>query len=293
MIPRLGDDGAGAREQLGRELSAAAVGARHRRGKTSRPQPAQRAPLQPEVLPALTPAAGPRRIGRQLRPVERLGRSVAPRRREGRAGAAGDRCPRRDRAPRAPPRPARPRPPRRPEADRAPSRRRPSGCAAPITPAVAARSSPGPPRARSARPATRATGPTSEGASSPHSRGDPRQAGAPDEARVALGARGLAGEAPAVAELLRPGRAGPEGRNAAVRGEQERHGAVARVPLAARAVGGADEDGRTLGRGERRREADGGEAVTQRRGQLERHDVPGETGQLGERLHAAALVVGR
>src|SRR4051812_36635728 len=122
---------------------------------------------------------------------------------------------------------------------------------------------------------------------------NPRYADIPHEARVTLAAVTLTGQAPAVAQLLGAGLGGTERCNATFGTEQERRRAVTRVLLAARLVGSADERGATVHGDDRGREPDGGEAVTERRGQLERQDVAHEPGQLGEGLDAAALVVGR
>ena len=246
VVARPGDDGARAREALDGELSRATGGARRPLREDERSATRAPEPLEPQVLTALAPAPRARLVRRERAPVDRVRRLGPPLAPEHRPGGVRDRRRAVERldlellheAARARDETA-----ARREPDEHP-RERVRGAehahrgrdvvAGPAEPALGAR---GLLRDR-AGDAGRAV------AELP---GDARDAVAPDEARIALGAVGLRGEAPAVAQLLDVGAPRAEARHAAFSAEEQRHGAVARVPLAARAMGG-DDEGRPVAR---------------------------------------------
>ena len=191
------------------------------------------------------------------------------------------------------PRPARPRRRRRPGRCPRPSTSRPSACAAPSTPTAAASSSPGPPRLRSARPAARAIGPTTDGAASSHSRAT---RGTPTS-QTKLGSPSLPSVSPARRQRSRSSSArAATGRSVATPPSAPSRSAAAPSPasFSPRALWAAQTSAvppfaatsaaasRIAVRPSRRDD-----------GQLECHDVAREAGQLGESLDAPALVVRR
>ena len=176
--------------------------------------------------------------------------------------------------------------------------------------------SPGPPSARSTRPPDRDEGPdtststdgdgdavrpaaTGSGirsrAASATIRAIRGRAELLGERRVGLARGLLAGEPPAVAQLLAVARAWSQRRQPAAIADEDRHGPVAGLTFGVGPadVGGAYEHGTAVGRNQPIRQPQRGQAVTRRRRQLGAEQILAEAGDLRDQLGRPAFVVGR
>ena len=268
------DDGAGAGEQLGRELagcrSAGSVGGG---GKSEPAAAAAAGALEPEVLAALAPAARAGGVRRQLAPVDRLGEPRRSARRSSTAvRARRRRSPRRRAARTRPPRRARRRRRRRPARRPRPSRSRAERVRgaehADSGRELVAGAAEG---ALGAGRRSRAIGPTTDGGrraptrARPAARRRPRRSSGRPRCRSALARRAASGRAA-------PRRGPPAGRSVATPPPAPSRSAAAPSPasFSPRAWWAAQTSaGAAVRRDERGREPERREAVAEGRRQLE------------------------
>ena len=192
---------------------------------------------------------------------------------------------------------------------------RSSGCAAPRTPVRPAAVSPGPPSARSTRPPDREEGPVTSTSTDRAGEPPPTGAGSGIRSRAASAtSRAIRAapsssvneasasradfspaSAPAVAQLLAVARAWRQRRQPAAIADQDRHGPVAGLTFGVGPadVSGAHEHGAAIGRNQRIRQPQRGQAVARRRRQLGAEQSVAEAGDLRDQLGRPAFVVRR